>query len=105
MATYNEVRWSEADYPTLPKRKFLIDGLEKFDASLFKMHKSQVEGMDPQGRILLEQAYSALLDAGVHPATLRGSNTGVFAATCYNDTMAAAAYTHPSKNEKYSLTG
>lgn len=105
MGTYEELRWTKADYPSLPLRKPLIDGLEKFDATLFKIHSKQADIMDPQGRILLEQVYSALLDAGVHPATLRGSNTGVFAATCYDDTMCHSVFNRPSQNDGYAITG
>lgn len=85
MVTEEEIRWSHDDYPFLPKRKYIIDGLEKFDATLFKVNPKQADLMDPQCRMLLELAYAAILDAGVHPSTLRGSRTGVFTANSYND--------------------
>lgn len=104
MSTDDETRWSHADFPLVPTRKFLIDDVDKFDASLFKIHSKQAHTMDPQGRILLECAYSAILDAGVHPSTLRGSNTGVFTATCYDDTM-GNVFNEPNPKDGYTLTG
>lgn len=91
MVTEEETRWSHADYPFLSKRKYMIDGLEKFDATMFKVNPKQADSMDPQCRILLELAYSAILDAGVHPSTLRGSRTGVFTANSYNDATGSLA--------------
>lgn len=41
--------------------------------------------MDPLGRMLLEHAYEAIIDAGVNPRELRGTNTGVFIGTCYSE--------------------
>lgn len=104
MSTEEEIRWTQADYPMLSRRRALIDGLEKFDASFFKIHPKQADAMDPQGRILLEQAYSAILDAGINPATLRGSNTGVFAATCFDDTM-GEIFAKPNHNNPYTILG
>lgn len=104
MAIEGDIRWPHANYPTLPKRKYLIDGLEKFDASMFKTHAKQADVMDPQCRILLELANSAILDAGVHPSTLRKSRTGVFTANCYNDAILPVLLdSNPA--DGYKLTG
>lgn len=80
MVTEEETYWSHDDYPSLSKRKYAVSDKEKFDATLFKVNPKKTDLMDPQLRMLLEVAYSAVLDAGVHPSTLRGSKTGVFTA-------------------------
>lgn len=102
MSSVDEIRWSTSDYPDLPKRTHFIDDLGKFDAELFKIHPKQVEVMDPQARILLEMAYSAILDGGIHPAALKGSNTGVFVANTNHEMMVKV---HIEPADAYTVTG
>lgn len=63
MADDDEIRWKHF-HPDVPKRSGKIRNLEKFDASFFSILDKHANQMDPQGRILLEHSYEAILDAG-----------------------------------------
>ncbi|GMR46682.1 hypothetical protein PMAYCL1PPCAC_16877, partial [Pristionchus mayeri] len=81
-----------------------IKDLKKFDTNFFSIPHKQANCMDPQGRLLLEVTWEALIDAGVNPAELRGSNVGVFVGTSHSETHDVLT-SDPDTVPAYALTG
>ncbi|MFF3126668.1 beta-ketoacyl synthase N-terminal-like domain-containing protein, partial [Streptomyces sp. NPDC057908] len=60
------------------ERGAFVDDIDAFDHTFFSITPREAARMDPQERLVLEQTYLAILDAGHSRAKLAGSDTGVF---------------------------
>ncbi|MEU1510289.1 beta-ketoacyl synthase N-terminal-like domain-containing protein, partial [Kitasatospora sp. NPDC005748] len=81
-----------------------LRGATEFDAGFFGISPREALGMDPQQRQLLETAWEAFEQAGIDPAVLRNSPTGVFVGGNGQD-YATSMTRVPAGVDGYLMTG
>jgi acyl transferase domain-containing protein/NADPH:quinone reductase-like Zn-dependent oxidoreductase/acyl carrier protein len=87
---WDERRFYDPDPATPGKTRirqagFLRQSLEAFDAQFFGLSQREAAVLDPRQWLTMEVAWEALEDAGLPPASLAGSDVGVFVGSFLDD--------------------
>jgi polyketide synthase 5 len=96
-------RWDVDEYydpePGVPGRSVskwgsFLDDVAGFDSEFFGINEREATAIDPQHRLLLETSWEAVEHAGLSPASLAGSRTGVYVGLTHGDYILVAADAH-----------
>ncbi|HEY0699604.1 MAG TPA: beta-ketoacyl synthase N-terminal-like domain-containing protein, partial [Micromonospora sp.] len=107
-------RWAEAltrdpelatAVPEYARRGAFLDRVDEFDPGFFGVSPREAASMDPQQRLALELSWEALEDAGIVPATLAGTRTGVFVGAIRDDYARLTEAHGPAAITPHTATG
>lgn len=90
---------------TYTKRGAFLDDIAGFDPRFFGLSHNEAAAMDPQQRLFLEVVWETLADAGIAPASLAGSRTGVFAGALSNEYLHMSYQGDPAGIDAHTVTG
>lgn len=82
-----------------------LDNLDGFEPEFFSISPREAHDMDPQQRLVLEVAWEALEQAGILPAYLAGTSTGVFIGISNKDYRIFGEYNQNKGMGPYSAVG
>lgn len=80
-------RWTTDEYydpkPDVPGKTYskwmgVLENADKFDPLFFNISPMEAESMDPQQRLMLQESWRCIEDAGYDPFTLSGTKCGVY---------------------------
>ena len=106
-------RWDADEYydpePGVPGRSVskwgaFLDDVAGFDFDFFGVPEREAMAMDPQHRLLLETSWETMEHAGLTPAAMAGTSTGVFVGLTHSDYSLLAADAH-ALDGPYGFTG
>jgi acyl transferase domain-containing protein len=105
---FDAVRFVDPD-PRRPGKAYtdaggFLDDIAGFDAEFFGLSPREASRMDPQQRLLLEMTREALDDAGIDPATLAGSDSGVYVGVS-NGNYGQLQYARAETINGYTMAG
>lgn len=70
---------------TVSKWGALLNDIDCFDPQFFSVDPEEAKLIDPQERLLMQEVYKAFQDAGIAPAKLKGTDTGIYVAYEYSE--------------------
>lgn len=80
-----------------------LKSVDTFDATFFSAHPKLAEVMDPITKIFIEKSIEAVIDAGLSPVDLSGTNTAVFSGSYISETEMFTL--DSSKTAAFSMLG
>nr|CAL58682.1 polyketide synthase [Sorangium cellulosum] len=81
-----------------------VEDADLFDPAFFSISPREARDMDPQQRVLLEIAWETIERAGIDPASLSGTNAGVFVGVMQGD-YGSSAPRATRGHDGYAVTG